>query len=61
MAIPRQQLLRQRRSRRHKLGKLRKLYAAARTQDDRSRILNKMTRVSPGLTPQTFLSPAGRS
>ncbi|MBI2217934.1 MAG: hypothetical protein HYU51_11600 [Candidatus Rokubacteria bacterium] len=61
MGVPRSQELKKRRNRHHKLAKLRKMYEAARTQDERSRILVKVTRVSPGLLAETFLAPLGRS
>jgi hypothetical protein len=60
MSVPRSQELKKRRNRHLKLSKLRKMYSAARNQDDRSRILEKVTRVSPGLLAETFLAPLAR-
>jgi uncharacterized protein DUF6800 len=60
MAVPRQRELKKRRSRQQKLGKLRKLYQTARTQDERANILGKVTRVSPGLSAEAFLTPLTR-
>ena len=61
MGVPRSQELKKRRNRHNKLTRLRKMYTAARNQDERSRILDKVTRVSPGLTAETFLAPLGRT
>jgi hypothetical protein len=61
MAVPRSQELKKRRSRREKLTRLRTMYGASRTQDERTRILGKAARVSPGLSAETFLAPLRRS
>jgi hypothetical protein len=42
--------LRRRRTRRKKVAKLRRRYAAARSEAERAAILEKLSRVAPGLT-----------
>jgi hypothetical protein len=49
-----------RRTRRAKLVSLRKRYAAARTEDEKKRILAKMSRVHPLLSVEEFLAPLNR-
>lgn len=45
-----------RRARRVNLKKLRARYAKAKTGADRDRILGKVARVAPSLTPEQFLA-----
>ena len=50
MPLPRKSELRRRRTRRKKLVKLRKRYSEAKTQDQKTKILEKVSRISPGVT-----------
>lgn len=43
-----------RRQRRQKLGKLRRRYAAAKTDGERSKLVDRLRRVAPGLTREWF-------
>lgn len=60
MGVPRQRELKKRRTRQQKLRKLRKLYQAARSQDERTQIAAKAGRVAPGLSLEAFLRPLSR-
>lgn len=50
MPIQRRKELRRRRTRRKKVAKLRQRYAAATTEAERAAILEKLSKVAPGLT-----------
>ena len=50
MPIQRGKELRRRRTRRKKVAKLRQRYAAARSEAERAAILEKLSKVAPGLT-----------
>lgn len=52
--------LAQRRTRRRKIVSLRKRYATARTDEERNRILAKMSRIHPLLSTEEFLRPLNR-
>jgi hypothetical protein len=60
-AFTKRWIIRKRRSRRQKLDKLRKKYAAARSEGDRTSILAKAQQVSPQLSAQEFLGPIQRA
>jgi hypothetical protein len=49
--------IRRRRTRNEKIVHLRKLYSAARADADRTRILEKVKRISKGMTQEEFLKP----
>ena len=49
--------LNRRRSRKEKLHKLRHKYSVAKTDDEKSAILSKMSKVSPLLSKEEFLAP----
>jgi hypothetical protein len=49
--------IRRRRTRNEKIVHLRKLYSAARSDADRSRILEKVKKLSKGMTQEEFLKP----
>jgi hypothetical protein len=46
-----------RRGRRRHLQKLRERYAKAKTNADKDKILEKVSRVAPGLSSEQFLAP----
>jgi hypothetical protein len=50
MPIQRGKELRRRRTRRKKVARLRQRYAAARSEVERAAILEKLSKVAPGLT-----------
>jgi hypothetical protein len=50
--------LRRRRARQEKVTLLRKRYAAASSESDRNRILDKVKKVAPTLTPDEFTQTA---
>jgi hypothetical protein len=50
MPIQRNKELRRRRTRRKKVAKLRQRYAATRSEAERAAILEKLSKVAPGLT-----------
>ncbi len=50
MPIERGKELRRRRTRRKKVAKLRRRYAVARSEAERAAILEKLSKVAPGLT-----------
>jgi hypothetical protein len=60
MPIQRHAELRTRRKRRGKLSTLRKRYKAARTEEERSRVLAKVNRIHPMLSSDEFLAPLNR-
>jgi len=49
-------VLRQRRARRAKLRKLRRRYLAAATEDNQKKILEKVRRLAPTVSPNEFLA-----
>ncbi len=53
---PREAELRRRRNRREKLRKLREKYKLAKTEAEKSAILEKAFRISPSMTLEDFLS-----
>ncbi len=50
--------LRRRRTRQDKIALLRKRFAAASSESDRNRILDKVKRVAPTITPDQFTQTA---
>lgn len=56
-AFTKRWIIRKRRSRRVKLEKLRKQYAAARSDADRNSVIAKALQVSPQMSTQEFLAP----
>lgn len=60
MTVPRQQQIRRRQHRRRKLARLRALYAAARTAEERAQILDRVRRVAPTVKLEDFMAQAGR-
>ncbi|MFQ5540360.1 MAG: DUF6800 family protein [Candidatus Binatia bacterium] len=50
MPLPRKSELRRRRVRRKKLAKLRRLYREAKTQEQKAKVLAKVSKVAPGVT-----------
>jgi hypothetical protein len=46
-----------RRARKHKIALLRKRYAAATSEGDRDRIVEKLRRISPTFSMEDFLKP----
>ncbi len=60
MPVERKKEVRKRRVRRAKLAKLRKRYQAAKTEEEKSKILQKVSQVAPGLTLEQFLSGGKR-
>ncbi|RMF86739.1 MAG: hypothetical protein D6736_14420 [Nitrospinota bacterium] len=57
MPIPRQAELRRRRTRRAKLAKLRRRYMAAKTEEEKAWVLQKVQKIAPWLTKEQFLAP----
>jgi len=53
--------IRRRRKRREKLAKLRRRYAAAKTEAERAKVFEKALRISPTITREEFLAPLQRS
>jgi hypothetical protein len=51
MPVQRVKELRRRRTRLKKVAKLRRRYAAAKTEAERAAIIEKLAKVAPGLTP----------
>ena len=49
--------IRRRRARQDKIALLRKRYAAATSEDDRNRILEKLRRMSPTFSIEEFVKP----
>jgi len=49
--------IRRRRTRKEKIAWLRKRYAAASSQSDRSRLVEKLRRISPTFSMEEFLKP----
>ena len=49
--------IRRRRARREKIALLRKRYAAASSEGDRNRILEKLRRLSPTFSVEEFVKP----
>ena len=56
-SVQKRKELKQRRQRRAKLHTLRKKYVTAKTEDEKTLVLNKAARVAPWLTQEEFLSP----
>ncbi len=52
----RRMVLRQRQQRRAKLQKLKKLYLEAKTEAEKARIIEKVSRLAPHLSAQAYLS-----
>jgi uncharacterized protein DUF6800 len=52
--------IRRRRTRKEKIAKLRRRYAATKSEPDRKKILEKVRRVSPTLAAEDFLKPLER-
>ncbi|MFB3120686.1 MAG: DUF6800 family protein [Candidatus Binatia bacterium] len=50
MPLPRVVELNRRRSRRKKLSQLRRRYREARTQDQKEKVLAKLSKIAPGVT-----------
>ena len=57
MPVQREKELRRRRTRRKKVAKLRRRYAAAKSEAERAAMLEKLAKIAPGLTMERFLSP----
>jgi hypothetical protein len=53
--------LRRRRARKEKVSLLRKRFGAANSESDRDRILEKVKKVAPTITPDQFSKPAAGS
>jgi len=49
--------IRRRRARKEKIALLRKRYAAATTEGDRNRVVEKLRRLSPTFSMEEFLKP----
>lgn len=49
--------IRRRRTRKEKIAKLRRRYAATKAEADHKKILEKMRRVAPTLSAEEFLKP----
>ena len=49
-----------RRTRRQRLVKLRRRYASAKNENERSQVLEKLTRVSPAVSREQFLAPTAQ-
>lgn len=49
--------IRRRRARKEKIAKLRRRYAATKSDSDQKKILEKVRRVSPTLSTEEFLKP----
>lgn len=58
MALSRPQEIRRRRQRHRKLARLRERLAAAKTEAERQRLLAKLVRVAPSVSPDAFLGAA---
>lgn len=52
--------IKRRHKRREKLWKLRRKYALVKTRDEKDKILEKVGRISPLLSEEKFLKPAGK-
>ena len=59
-AFTKRWVIRKRRSRREKIDKLRKRYAAVSSDAERNAIIKKARRVSPQMSVEEFLSPIQR-
>ncbi|MEK6544334.1 MAG: DUF6800 family protein [Elusimicrobiota bacterium] len=46
-----------RRNRQEKIGKLRTKFSVAKTQEEKDKILSKLNRINPWLTPELFVAP----